>query len=34
MLGTLRVHDSVSVHFKLLLAPGAASGTVNAEPRH
>ena len=26
MLGTLRVHDSVSVYFKLLLAPGAPSG--------
>lgn len=26
MLGTLRVHDSVSVHFKLLLAPSAPSG--------
>jgi len=26
MLGTLRVHDSVSVHYKLLLAPGTVSG--------
>jgi hypothetical protein len=26
MLGTLRVRDSVSVHFTLLLAPGAPSG--------
>ena len=34
MMGTLRVHDSVSVHFQLLLSPGAPSGTVNAEPRH
>jgi hypothetical protein len=34
MLGTLRVHDSVSVHFRLLLAPGVASGTVNADPRN
>lgn len=34
MLGTLRVHDSVSVHFRLLLAPGTPSGTVNAESRH
>jgi hypothetical protein len=34
MLGTLRVHDSVSVHFRLLLAPGVPSGAVNAEPRH
>jgi hypothetical protein len=23
MMGTIRVRDSVSVHFKLLLAPGA-----------
>ena len=34
MMGTLRVRDSVSVHFQLLLSPGAPSGTVNAEPRH
>jgi len=26
MLGTMRVHDSVSVYFKLLLAPGNPSG--------
>jgi hypothetical protein len=26
MLGTMRVHDSVSVYFKLLLAPGTPSG--------
>jgi hypothetical protein len=26
MLGTMRVHDSVSVYFRLLLAPGAPSG--------
>ena len=26
MLGTLRVHDSVSVHFRLLLEPGTQSG--------
>jgi len=34
MLGALRVHDSLSVHFRLLLAPGAASGTVNADTRN
>ena len=34
MMGTMRVRDSVSVHFQLLLSPGAPSGTVNAEPRH
>ena len=34
MMGTLRVRDSVSVHFKLLLSPGAPSGTVNLEARH
>ena len=33
MMGTMRVRDSVSVHFQLLLSPGAPSGTVNAEPR-
>src|SRR6185503_20242112 len=32
MMGTMRVRDSVSVHFNLLLSPGAPSGTVNAEP--
>ena len=26
MLGTLKVHDSVSVHFRMLLAPGTPSG--------
>lgn len=31
MLGTLKVRDSVTVHFRLLLAPGAAAGTVNAD---
>jgi hypothetical protein len=31
MLGTLKVHDSVTVHFRLLLAPGAVAGTVNAD---
>jgi hypothetical protein len=34
MMGALRVRDSVSVHFKLLLSPGAPSGTVNSEARH
>ena len=34
MLGTLRVHDPVVVHFRLLLAPGAPAGAVNAESRH
>jgi hypothetical protein len=29
MLGTLKVHDSVSVYFRLLLAPGASPGAVN-----
>src|SRR5262245_6810656 len=33
MLGTLRVRDSVSVHFHLLLEPGAAPGTVKQEAR-
>ena len=33
MMGTMRVRDTVSVHFQLLLSPGAPSGTVNAEPR-
>jgi hypothetical protein len=32
MMGTMRVRDSVSVHFNLLLSPGAPSGTVNADP--
>jgi hypothetical protein len=34
MLGALRVHDSVSVHFHLLLAPGAPSGTATTDSRH
>jgi hypothetical protein len=34
MLGALRVHDSVSVHFHLLLAPGAVSGTATTDSRH
>jgi hypothetical protein len=34
MLGALRVHDSLSVHFRLLLAPGVVSGTVNADTRN
>ena len=29
MLGTLRVHDSVSVHFRLLLAPATSNSAVN-----
>ena len=29
MLGTLRVHDSVSVHFRLLLAPETSNSAVN-----
>jgi len=34
MLGTLKVRDSVSVHFHLLLAPGAAAGIVTTGTRH
>src|SRR4029077_17198232 len=33
MLGALRVRDTVTVHFRLLLVPGAPSGGSNAEPR-
>jgi hypothetical protein len=34
MLGTLKVHDSVSVYFRLLLAPGAPTSAVNDTPRN
>jgi hypothetical protein len=33
MLGALRVRDTVTVHFRLLLVPGASSGGSNAEAR-
>jgi hypothetical protein len=34
MLGTLRVHDPVVVHFRLLLTPGSPNGGVNAASPH
>lgn len=34
MLGTLKVRDSVSVHFRLLLAPGASTSAADAKPRN
>jgi len=34
MLGTLKVHDSVSVYFRLLLSPGASTSAVNDTPHN
>src|SRR5262249_37064882 len=33
MMGTLKVHDPVVVHFRLLLVPGARAGGANAMSR-